>query len=115
MDPSGTYIDCQAKAVGGAADGAEQTLKETYHEVCGFVSKSLGISTFPQNMSLTEAQKTAMSILKQVMEEKLNNTNVEVATLVPVDSEIAWFEFLMNFTPLQHPHSANSIDCQRRS
>ena len=39
-------------------------------------------------MTLAEAQKTAMSILKQVMEEKLNNTNVEVATLVPVDSEI---------------------------
>ena len=32
-------------------------------------------------MSLKEAIKHAMSILKQVMEEKLSETNVEVATV----------------------------------
>jgi len=32
-------------------------------------------------MTLNEAIKHAMSILKQVMEEKLSETNVEVATV----------------------------------
>lgn len=32
-------------------------------------------------MSLGEATKTALWILKQVMEEKLNSTNVEVAVV----------------------------------
>jgi len=68
LDPSGTFIHCQAKAVGAAADGAEQTLKELYHE----------------NMTLAEAEKTVLSILKQVMEEKLTSANVEVAHVTPV-------------------------------
>lgn len=34
-------------------------------------------------MSLAEAINLAMVTLKQVMEEKLNSTNVEVMTIVP--------------------------------
>jgi len=34
-------------------------------------------------MTLREAKKTALTILKQVMEEKLNSTNVEVAVVTP--------------------------------
>lgn len=34
-------------------------------------------------MTLAEALKTALTILKQVMEEKLNSTNVEVAVVTP--------------------------------
>lgn len=34
-------------------------------------------------MSLKEATKAALTILKQVMEEKLNSTNVEVAIVKP--------------------------------
>jgi hypothetical protein len=33
-------------------------------------------------MSLQEAEKLALEILKQVMEEKISDTNVEVRTLV---------------------------------
>jgi 20S proteasome subunit alpha 5 len=36
-----------------------------------------------QTMSLKEAVKTSLTILKQVMEEKLNSTNVEVAVVTP--------------------------------
>ncbi len=32
-------------------------------------------------MTMKEAIKSSMTILKQVMEEKLNDTNVEVATI----------------------------------
>lgn len=68
LDPSGTFIDCLAKSIGAASDGAEQSLKEQYHE----------------SMTLAEAVKSALSILKQVMEEKLTSSNVEVVAVKPV-------------------------------
>lgn len=36
-----------------------------------------------QSMTLKEALKAALTILKQVMEEKLNETNIEVMTMTP--------------------------------
>merc|ERR1711963_327291 len=65
MDPSGTYVQFDAKAIGSGSEGAQQSLQESYHK----------------NMTLKEAVKSAMTILKQVMEEKLNDTNVQVATV----------------------------------
>ncbi|XP_074593481.1 proteasome alpha5 subunit [Brevipalpus obovatus] len=69
MDPSGTYVKCDAKAIGSGCEGAQQALQEGY-------SKS---------MSLTGALTTLLVILKQVMEEKLNSSNVEVATITSKD------------------------------
>jgi 20S proteasome subunit alpha 5 len=65
MDPSGTYVKYDAKAIGSGSEGAQQSLQETYHK----------------SMTMKEATKSAMTILKQVMEEKLNETNVECATV----------------------------------
>merc|ERR1711981_294783 len=65
MDPSGTYVQFDAKAIGSGSEGAQQSLQEVFHK----------------EMTLNEAIKHAMSILKQVMEEKLSETNVEVATV----------------------------------
>ena len=65
MDPSGTYVEYQAKAIGSGSEGAQQSLQEVYHK----------------SMTMKEAIKNSMTILKQVMEEKLNNTNVEVVTV----------------------------------
>jgi len=65
MDPSGTYVQYDAKAIGSGSEGAQQTLVEMYNKT----------------MTLKEATKTALTILKQVMEEKLNSTNVEVAVV----------------------------------
>ncbi|CAH8842557.1 unnamed protein product [Trichobilharzia szidati] len=65
MDPSGTYIRYEAKAIGSGSEGAQQALQEIYHK----------------NMTLHEGCKHALSILKQVMEEKLDSTNVEMATI----------------------------------
>lgn len=36
-----------------------------------------------QSMTLKEALNAALTILKQVMEEKLSSTNVEVMTMTP--------------------------------
>merc|ERR1711976_763568 len=65
MDPSGTYVRYDAKAIGSGSEGAQQSLQEVFHK----------------GMTLKEAIKHSMSILKQVMEEKLSETNVEVATI----------------------------------
>lgn len=67
MDPSGTFIKYEAKAIGSGSEGAQQALQDVYHK----------------SMTLKEACKSALTILKQVMEEKLNSTNVEMSTVTP--------------------------------
>ncbi|NWW45683.1 PSA5 protein, partial [Pedionomus torquatus] len=62
MDPSGTFVQCDARAIGSASEGAQSSLQEVYHK----------------SMTLKEAIKSSLVILKQVMEEKLNATNIEV-------------------------------------
>jgi len=65
MDPSGTYVHCEAKAIGSGCEGAQQSLEESYHK----------------SISLEEAIKVLLDILKHVMEDKLNASNIEVATV----------------------------------
>ena len=67
MDPSGTFIQYEAKAIGSGSEGAQQALQDVYHK----------------SMTLKEACKSALTILKQVMEEKLNSSNVEMAMVTP--------------------------------
>jgi len=69
MDPSGTFIQYDAKAIGSGSEWAQQALQEVYHK----------------SMTLNEACTEALKILKQVMEEKLNSTNIEMATVRPVE------------------------------
>ena len=64
-DPSGTYFEWKARAIGSGGDTAMSTIKEQYH----------------QNMSLAEAEKLVLQTLKQVMEEKLAVENVEVCVI----------------------------------
>nr|XP_054750237.1 proteasome subunit alpha type-5-like [Lytechinus pictus] len=67
MDPSGTFLQFDAKAIGSGSEGAQSQLQEIYHK----------------SMTLKEACKESLVVLKQVMEEKLSSTNVEVATITP--------------------------------
>lgn len=68
MDPSGTYIRYEAKAIGSGSEGAQQALQEVFNK----------------ELSLEEASVQALTILRQVMEEKLDATNVEVGLHVYV-------------------------------
>jgi len=63
LDPSGTFLRYDAKAIGSASEGAQQSLQDVYHK----------------SMNLETATKEVMKILKQVMEEKLTSTNIELA------------------------------------
>ncbi|KAI8319743.1 N-terminal nucleophile aminohydrolase [Martensiomyces pterosporus] len=62
-DPSGTFWRYEAKAIGAGSEGAQTELQEQYH----------------RDISLAEAEVLALKVLKQVMEEKLSNTNVQLA------------------------------------
>lgn len=64
-DPSGTFTQFDAKAIGAASEGAQTTLQEKYNK----------------SMTLEEAETLALSTLKAVMEEKLDATNVEIASV----------------------------------
>eukprot|EP00178_Gracilaria_changii_P000208 TRINITY_DN1021_c0_g1_i10.p1 TRINITY_DN1021_c0_g1~~TRINITY_DN1021_c0_g1_i10.p1 ORF type:complete len:243 (+),score=36.40 TRINITY_DN1021_c0_g1_i10:3429-4157(+) len=64
-DPSGTYVRWKAKAIGAGSEGAQTALQESYSS----------------SMTLQEAETLALRTLKQVMEEKLDGTNVEVAAI----------------------------------
>jgi 20S proteasome subunit alpha 5 len=64
-DPSGTYLQYKAKAIGAGSEGAQSTLQDKYRD----------------DMTLQEAEVLACEILKQVMEDKISNQNVEVATV----------------------------------
>jgi len=62
-DPSGTFVQYKAKAIGAGSEGAQSSLSESYNE----------------DMTLEEAEELALSTLKQVMEEKISTENVELA------------------------------------
>ena len=64
-DPSGTFSEWQAKAIGGGDQGAQTMLQEQW---------SRGIT-------LEEAETLALSTLKEVMEEKVSDQNVEIASV----------------------------------
>ncbi|KAJ9107035.1 hypothetical protein QFC19_002904 [Naganishia cerealis] len=66
-DPSGTFVRYDAKAIGAGSDAAQASLQEAYNK----------------NMSLDDAHKLALKILKQVMEEQVNENNVQLAQVKP--------------------------------
>lgn len=64
-DPSGTYTEWQADAIGSGHETAMSTLKEQYHA----------------SMSLEEAEKMILQTLKNVMEDPISKDNVEVTVI----------------------------------
>ena len=64
-DPSGTCVKYLAKAIGAGAENAQLTLKERYN----------------RSMTMEEAETLALDVLKQVMEDKITSTNVEMAAV----------------------------------
>lgn len=57
----------QAKAIGSGSEGAQTELQKEYHK----------------SMTLKEAETLALTVLKSVMEEKLNKANVQIAAVTP--------------------------------
>jgi len=68
-DPSGTFLQYMAKAIGSGSEGAQQQLEQEYHK----------------SMTLEEAEVVAVTVLRQVMEEKLESFNIEVGVVTTKD------------------------------
>lgn len=64
-DPTGTFFAYEAKAIGSASEGAQSALQDAYHK----------------SMTMEEAETLGLTTLKQVMEEKVTSTNVEVVSV----------------------------------
>jgi len=64
-DPSGTFSQYDAKAIGVASEGAQTALQDQYNK----------------SMTLEEAETLALKVLKEVMEEKLDSNNVEIGSI----------------------------------
>jgi len=62
-DPSGTFTKYLAASIGSAQEGATSMLQEQYNA----------------DMTLQEAETLALTVLRQVMEEKLSSKNIELA------------------------------------
>ncbi|KAH8119749.1 proteasome subunit alpha type 5 [Phellopilus nigrolimitatus] len=62
-DPSGTFMRYDAKAIGSGSEAAQSELQDKWHK----------------QMTLVEAQTLTLKTLKQVMEEKLDQHNVQLA------------------------------------
>lgn len=66
-EPSGTFYRYDAKAIGSGSEGAQAELQNEYH----------------RSLTLAEAETLVLKTLKQVMEEKLDSKNVQLASVVP--------------------------------
>jgi 20S proteasome subunit alpha 5 len=64
-DPSGTFVQFKAKAIGAGSEGAQTELQDHYKD----------------DMTLEEATVLALRVLRTVMEEKLNAANIQVAVV----------------------------------
>lgn len=68
-EPSGTFYRYDAKAIGSGSEGAQAELQNEYHK----------------SLTLKEAEVLALKILKQVMEEKLDSNNTQLASVTKAD------------------------------
>merc|ERR1712226_1748232 len=64
-DPSGTCTEYKCAAIGSAQEGATAMLQEQ----------------FKGEMAFEEAEKVALGILRETMEEKMTAVNVEIAKI----------------------------------
>ena len=64
-EPSGTYYRYDAKAIGSGSEGAQAELQNEFHK----------------SLTLEEAEVLVLKTLKQVMEEKLDGKNVQLASV----------------------------------
>jgi 20S proteasome subunit alpha 5 len=64
-EPSGTFYRYDAKAIGSGSEGAQAELQNEFHK----------------SLTLSEAEVLVLKTLKQVMEEKLDSKNVQLASV----------------------------------
>jgi 20S proteasome subunit alpha 5 len=82
-EPSGTFYRYDAKAIGSGSEGAQAELQNEFHKVY-LVRLYMNMVTNvfnPQSLTIEEAETLVLKTLKQVMEEKLDSKNVQLASV----------------------------------
>ena len=71
----------EAKAIGSGSEAAQSELQDKWHSVIDDLinTHGPGLTFLLQQLSLKDAQLLALRVLKQVMEEKLDHHNVQIA------------------------------------
>jgi len=67
VDPSGTFVEYKAHAIGSGSEGARSTLEEKWSAT----------------MSLADAEVLIARVLRTTMEERVTDENIEIATVTP--------------------------------
>ncbi|KAI0489741.1 nucleophile aminohydrolase [Xylaria cf. heliscus] len=75
-EPSGTFYRYDAKAIGSGSEGAQAELQNEYHKASLRDSNSRDYS-----LTIADAELLVLKTLKQVMEEKLDAKNVQLASV----------------------------------
>lgn len=71
-DPAGNYTQYVAKAIGNGSDSAQTLLEAQYYK----------------SIDLESAKILALTVLRQVMEEKLTSANVELSTVTVAEKKL---------------------------
>ncbi|KAI0413590.1 hypothetical protein EKO27_g4229 [Xylaria grammica] len=74
-EPSGTFYRYDAKAIGSGSEGAQAELQNEYHKA------SPPTLTRAHSLTIVDAEMLVLKTLKQVMEEKLDAKNVQLASV----------------------------------
>jgi 20S proteasome subunit alpha 5 len=81
-EPSGTFYRYDAKAIGSGSEGAQAELQNEFHKVrMARPTPRNHISNQSQSLTIEEAETLVLKTLKQVMEEKLDSKNVQLASV----------------------------------
>lgn len=91
-DPSGTYVEYQAKAIGSASEGSQKRLEQDYDP----------------DMTLKDAERLSLDILKDAIEEKMSNQNIEVARITKSGFKMLNFDELDALLKAQEANSSES-------
>jgi len=76
LDPSGTYMEYSAKAIGSAAEAVTTSLVNQYRE----------------NSTIDEAIRTSLSLLKSVMKDPITENNCEI--MVCLEKDVSFLDKL---------------------
>eukprot|EP00796_Vickermania_ingenoplastis_P010110 gene10111-7077_t len=98
-DPSGTYTQFDAHAIGAGGEAAQTVFSERYH----------------RNMTLEEAENLAIDILKQVIEDKLTKDNVEVAVVSAATGKAQLYDPAAIQRIMDPAFRAPTVECARQT
>ncbi|NWS49815.1 PSA5 protein, partial [Probosciger aterrimus] len=73
MDPSGTFVQCDARAIGSASEGAQSSLQEVYHKGQLLLCSMLNPLLLPSQLATVEPGMKFHMYTKEELEEVIKD------------------------------------------